>query len=92
MKKLQSAVFIMTLLLAAPAFAYLGLSCNPEDKPTYEGVDCSQCHGPGADWDSLCGAFNPAKAIRIEYESPRGWEVLGSGSLRVRSCFLTLAY
>ena len=67
MKKLQSAVFIMTLLFAAPAFAYLGLSCNPENKPTYEGVDCSQCHGPGADWDSLCEAFNPANALKRDF-------------------------
>ena len=84
MKKLQSAVFIMTLLFAAPAFAYLGLSCNPENKPTYEGVDCSQCHGPGADWDSLCGAFNPAKAIRIEYENPRGCDEV-SGAIQIKA-------
>ena len=72
MKKLQAAVLIMMFLFSVPSFAYLGLNCNPENESDFEGVDCSFCHGPGANWDSLCGAFVPADANRIEYESPRG--------------------
>ena len=86
MKKLLIIIpaLCITLLLAAPALAYLGLSCNPDNKNQYRGVDCAQCHGPGASWDTLCGAFDPAKAIRIEYESPRGCAEV-SGTITIKA-------
>ncbi len=84
MKKISAMIFMSALLLAGNAHAFLDLSCNPENKPTYEGVDCAQCHGPGGTWDSLCGAFDPAKAIRIEYESPRGCDEV-SGTIKIRA-------
>ena len=56
MKGVQTALFIMMILVSAPSFAYLDLSCNPENEPNYEGVDCALCHGPGSNWDTLCGS------------------------------------
>ena len=84
MKKLSATIVIALLLLAGNTHAFLGLSCNPEDRDQYEGVDCAQCHGPAASWDVLCGAFDPAKAIRIEYESPRGCDEV-SGTIKIRA-------
>jgi hypothetical protein len=72
------------LLVSAPSFAYLDLSCNPENESNYEGVDCARCHGPEADWDTLCGAFIPADAIRIEYENPRGCDEV-SGTIQIKA-------
>jgi hypothetical protein len=84
MKKISAIIFMSALLLAPNAHAFLGLSCNPEQKDQYEGVDCAQCHGPAASWDTLCGAFDPAKAIRIEYESPRGCDEV-SGTITIKA-------
>jgi|GEM_PF-822718 len=84
MKKILAIIFMSSLLLAGNTHAFLGLSCNPENKDQYQGVDCAQCHGPGAGWDTLCGAFDPAKAIRIEYESPRGCDEV-SGTIKIRA-------
>ena len=56
MKGVQTALFILMILVSAPSFAYLDLSCNPENEPNYEGVDCARCHGPEANWDTLCGS------------------------------------
>ncbi|MCX5903704.1 MAG: hypothetical protein NTV89_09615 [Proteobacteria bacterium] len=58
MKKLLATILVLiaTLLLAGNASAFLGLSCNPENKDQYQGVDCAQCHGPGASWDTKYAA------------------------------------
>ncbi len=37
MKGVQAALFIIMLLVSAPSFAYLDLSCNPENESDYEG-------------------------------------------------------
>ncbi len=84
MKKLQSALFFIIFFFSASAFAYLGLSCNPENEPDYAGIDCSLCHGQGTNWDVLCGAFNPSQAIRIEYEKPRGCDEI-SGTIQIKA-------
>jgi hypothetical protein len=84
MKKFQAAVLMMMVFIAAPSFAYLGLSCNPDNESAYEGVDCAKCHGPATNWDVLCGAFVPADAIRIEYESPRGCDE-ASGTIQIKA-------
>jgi hypothetical protein len=87
MKRFQAAVFVMMLLVSVPAFAHLDISCAPENESNYEGVDCAACHGPGANWDVLCGAFNPAEAIRIEYEKPRGCDEV-SGTIEIKAAVL----
>jgi hypothetical protein len=84
MKGFRIALIITMFFLSAPSFANLDVSCNPADESNYEGVDCARCHGPGADWDSICGGFVPADAIRIEYESPRGCDEV-SGTIQIKA-------
>jgi hypothetical protein len=76
-------ISVISFLLSPKAFAFLGISCNPEDKDQYQGVNCAICHGPGATWDTLCGAFDPEQSLRIVYETPKGCdEVSGTTTLK----------
>ena len=84
MKGFRTALIITMFFWSAPSFANLDVSCNPENEPNYEGVDCAACHGPDANWDSLCGGFVPADAIRIEYEKPRGCDEV-SGAIQIKA-------